>query len=303
MNTRDKYRLLHVAGDTYYIDAGGCSIPLFKTDRNHAILFDSGLSQHGDGLLALLDKNGISIRAILTSHAHIDHTGNHALLREKFGSRVYMTLFNAAVSENPLALKAYFYGSSYKEMIAITSSMQCHTDQLMRADQRMVEIDGVPFRILDLPGHSPEHVGFVTPDGVAYLADLFMGPKSLGKTRMPYSMCCQFDFASKEKALAYDYDFYVLAHEGVHTDIKAVFQMNRQMWEDTICQVEQIGDRPLSMEMVVKKALSIFNVKPTSIFSAVVFERSIRAILQYLVDQDRYGYDFESGVQMYSRKG
>lgn len=302
MSNCDNYRLLHIAGDTYYIDAGNCSIPLFKTDRNRAILFDSGLPRQGEELAALLDKNKISISAILTSHAHIDHTGNHALFQKKYGSRVYMTLFNAAVSENPLALKAYFYGSSYRDMIKTTASMMCRTDHLMRADQRVVDVDGIPFRILDLPGHSPEHVGFVTPDKVAYLADLFMGPESVSKTRMPYSMCCQFDFESKEKALTYDYDFYVLAHEGVHTDIKQVFQNNQQMWEGKIRLVENISDKPLSLETYVKKTMTVFNVNPSNTFSAVVFERSIRAILQYLVDYDRFDYCFHSGVQMFRRK-
>jgi glyoxylase-like metal-dependent hydrolase (beta-lactamase superfamily II) len=296
------YDLIHVSGDTYYIDAGSLSLPLFKIDSTQAILFDSGLAHvHGEGLLKFFDKTNLKVRAILTSHAHIDHTGNHDLLQKKFGARVYMSLFNAAVSENPLALKAYFYGSSYRDMIKATSSMCCRVDHIIRPNQPTVEVDGILFHVLDLAGHSPEHIGFVTPDNVAYLADLFMSRETVESIRLPYSMCCQFDFKSKQKSLVYDYDFYILAHKGVYADIATIANINQKMWNEKIERIELIADRPRSLGSYVKEVLSVFDINIKNTFNAVVAERSVRAILHYLVDNDRLSYSFKSGEQIFFR--
>lgn len=44
--------------------------------------------------------------------------------------------------------------------------------------QEQVQVCGVQFRILSLPGHAASHMGFVTPDGVAYLADSMFDGKA-----------------------------------------------------------------------------------------------------------------------------
>jgi len=297
------YELIPVTGDTYYIDAGKCSIPLYMLDKCNAVMIDSGMSKlHRNGLLELFNKTGIKVRAILTSHAHIDHTGNHSVIRELFGAKVYMSLYNAAVSQNILGLKSYFYGMSPKEIQSITSSMACCVDNIILPDQQYVEACGAKFQILHLNGHSPEHIGFVTPDNVAYLADLFVGFDAIDDIKVPYSVSCQIDFECKEKSLKYDYAWYILAHYGAYKDIEAIYKRNLILWNDRLNRLVKMAESELFYDKYLTIALKEFGVCTNNLFNITATERSIRSMLQYLVDKGRLKYAFKNGVQFFEQK-
>ncbi|MFR4512959.1 MAG: hypothetical protein ACLT4E_13225 [Clostridium sp.] len=66
--------------------------------------------------------------------------------------------------------------------------MLCKADQIILPGQEQVQVCGVQFRILSLPGHAASHMGFVTPDGVAYLADSMFDRESLKKGRLFYML-------------------------------------------------------------------------------------------------------------------
>ena len=113
-------------GDTFCIVTGYARIPLFKLGGGRAVIFDSGLAvPDRAGIFDLLRREELRVAAILTSHAHIDHTGNHKAIQQEHGAVVYMTPFDAAVSGTPMNLKAYLYGTSYRGVMDYGASMLC----------------------------------------------------------------------------------------------------------------------------------------------------------------------------------
>lgn len=113
-----------------------------------------------------------AVAAILVTHCHWDHLGGIAPLAEATGAPVYMSEREAPVLEDPAA----FY-----------------PDQQIRpyrADHRVeggdrIEVAGLAFDVLDVPGHSPGHIAFAT-DGTLFSGDvLFAG--SVGRTDLPFA--------------------------------------------------------------------------------------------------------------------
>ena len=73
-------------GDTFCIVTGYARIPLFKLGGGRAVIFDSGLAvPDRAGIFDLLRREELRVAAILTSHAHIDHTGNHKAIQQEHG--------------------------------------------------------------------------------------------------------------------------------------------------------------------------------------------------------------------------
>lgn len=291
-----------VLGDTYCIVTGYARIPLFKLGGGLAVLVDSGLAvPDRAGILELLKKEGLRVSAVLTSHAHIDHTGNHQALQQEHGAVIYMTPFDAAVSGTPMNLKAYLYGTSYRGVMDYGASMLCRADRIIAPEDTVVEIEGARFDILRLPGHAPEHLGFVTPDGVAYVADALMSDKVLDSVRIPYCMCCELDFQTKRMLRDTKYARYIIPHNGVYDDIATLVDRNAQKLQDKIEVVAGLADRYLTMEELVARAAAAMGVHGDTVYKVRVAERNIRVFVEHLLDTGRLVQRANEGMIEYVR--
>ena len=66
-----------------------CSIFGDETTRQ-AIVIDPGDGSDLDALEQVLDDHGLTVQAIVITHAHIDHIGGAARLKARTGAPVYM---------------------------------------------------------------------------------------------------------------------------------------------------------------------------------------------------------------------
>jgi glyoxylase-like metal-dependent hydrolase (beta-lactamase superfamily II) len=263
---------------------------------------DSGLAvPDRTGILELLQKEDLRIAAVLTSHAHIDHTGNHQALQREHGATIYMTPFDAAVSGSPMNLKAYLYGTSYHGVMDYGASMLCRTDKIIYPEDTQVEVEGARFDILRLPGHAPEHLGFVTPDRVAYVADALMSDKVLDSVRIPYCMCCELDFQTKRALREMNYARYIIPHNGVYDEIAALADRNAQKLQEKIETVAGLAGRYMTMETLVAKAAAAMGVTGDTIYKVRVAERNIRVFVEHLLDIGRLVQRANQGVIEYVR--
>lgn len=136
-----------------------------------AIVVDPG--DEIERILAMLDKHGLSVRAIVATHAHIDHVGGLADLKALTGAKSMLHEADVPLYEN-LEAQAQWLGVAPPRMTKI--------------DAMLNEAAGVAFgasklEIHHTPGHSPGSVSFVFPDVVPLLLSgdtLFSG--SIGRT-------------------------------------------------------------------------------------------------------------------------
>jgi len=92
-----------LAGNVYYVGAIGVSSYLITTPEGH-ILLDTGFAETAPLILRGVEQLGFKpadIRFILSSHAHIDHVGGHALLKQAVsGAQVVASAADARVLES-----------------------------------------------------------------------------------------------------------------------------------------------------------------------------------------------------------
>ncbi|AOS44532.1 Metallo-beta-lactamase L1 precursor [Lacunisphaera limnophila] len=92
----------HLGGNLYYVGASGVSAWLITTPAGH-ILLDTGFEDTVPIIVRGVEQLGFKvtdIRLILSSHAHIDHTGGHALMKRTTGAEVVASAADARVLES-----------------------------------------------------------------------------------------------------------------------------------------------------------------------------------------------------------
>lgn len=149
-----------------------CSIFGDETTRE-AIVVDPG-DDIGD-IVAILEKRQLTVKAIVITHAHIDHIGGAAKLKALTGAPVWM---NAADQElyDHLEMQAGWLGVETPESTAI--------DQNAR-DGDALQLNGTEFHILHTPGHTPGSLSIWIPAVGKLVAGDTLFRDSIGRTDLP----------------------------------------------------------------------------------------------------------------------
>ncbi len=158
----DRYELGPVGTNGYVVRQ--------SSTASQAVVVDPG----GDAaeLRLELARLGASCAAILVTHTHYDHIGAVADLAEGLGAPVYVSEVEAPVLASP----ADFYPG-----IAIRP---WDAEFKLAGDERL-ELGGMTFETMSVPGHSPGHLAFHS-DGSLFSGDvLFAG--SVGRTDLPFA--------------------------------------------------------------------------------------------------------------------
>lgn len=211
--------LLHVLGSTYAAAATTALLPVYKLTDRDIVLIDTGYAKlDRSALTNLIDENGWRVRAVLCSHAHWDHTGNVRYLQQRYGAQAAISLIEAGISVNPDSYRANYVALTYGKSRELFLE-ECFTaDRVIFPQDDHIDVDGARFGVLPLPGHSAGHIGFVTPDGVAYIGDCLLDSHEIAGAKLPTSMYIARDLESKESLRGADYPAYILAHKQVITD-------------------------------------------------------------------------------------
>lgn len=107
----------HVLGNTWVFKSWEL-IPFYKVDEHHCILLDTGLNDQREELEEALQREGLTPVGVICSHAHIDHMGNVAYLKEKYGTKLAMSLGEAGHQMSYLGLNITNYLMSPEDVVA-----------------------------------------------------------------------------------------------------------------------------------------------------------------------------------------
>ncbi len=132
-------------------------------------VIDPGYSP--DTVLAFLQKEGLTLDAILLTHGHFDHVGAVAELAAATGCQVFMREGDYSQFPNPTTL--YFYPLA-----------NCETPEIQFCEEgEAITAGGVTFRVLETPGHTWGSVCYLCEDALFCGDTLFAG--SCGRIDLP----------------------------------------------------------------------------------------------------------------------
>jgi hydroxyacylglutathione hydrolase len=157
----DMYELGPIATNGYIVRA--------DADAPEAVVVDPG--GEAERLSGELAEMGARCTAILITHGHWDHLGGVADLAEATGAPVHM-----AEDERELL-------EDINSFTPFTFELRPYTPDVLLQGDEALELAGISFATLRVPGHSPAHLAFYA-DGCLFSGDLvFAG--SVGRTDLP----------------------------------------------------------------------------------------------------------------------
>lgn len=294
-----------VLGNTGCLFLKGICIPFYGISRQEWILLDSGPRFVRQELEGYLREQGIRIRAVVCSHAHFDHTENNRYLQTTQGAKIVMSVLDAGIVQDAIALKTCFYSYSRLENEQYNREMICKADQIFGPWQQAekssmgIQVEGVPFRVLSLPGHAASHVGFVTPDGAAYLADSLFSPDPSGEERLTYMLDWGQALKTMEQVGEYDYERCILAHGGVYDQIRPLAEENRNRFGRMLDGFQELFAGELTQEQLLEKSAGRYHFTSENYEKVCLFERVIRSMTEYLMEQGRISRKSRGGILVY----
>ena len=157
--------------DTYELGPIGTNCYLVRAERGapEAVVVDPG----GDAAQLRLELARMSARcvAVLITHGHWDHLGGVADLAEGSGAPVYMAEDERVLLED------------VNSFVPPGVRIRPYTPDVLLQGDETLELAGITFETLRVPGHSPAHLAYYA-DGCLFSGDvLFAG--SVGRTDLP----------------------------------------------------------------------------------------------------------------------
>jgi hydroxyacylglutathione hydrolase len=142
-------------------------------DSQHAVIVDPG--GEPQRLIGEIERSKATLDAIWITHAHVDHVGAIASVKERWNVPVYLHPADRRLYE-AAGRQAEVYGLPFEEP---------PTPEEEFVDGQKLQVGSAEMWVMHTPGHSPGHV-VIHGNGIALVGDcLFAG--SIGRTDLPMS--------------------------------------------------------------------------------------------------------------------
>jgi glyoxylase-like metal-dependent hydrolase (beta-lactamase superfamily II) len=183
-----------------------CSIFGDETSRE-AIVIDPG--DDIEEVLATLAKHQLRVKAVVITHAHIDHIGGAQKLKAATGAPVYK---NAREQElyNHLDVQAGWLGVETPERTKI---------EVNAREGDTLTLGPAEFQILETPGHTQGSISLLIPAENKLIAGDTLFLDSIGRTDLPGGDLRQILRSIQDKLLPLDDGVVVIPGHGPNTTI------------------------------------------------------------------------------------
>ena len=292
--------LVPIKGDTWYLD-GAEHIPLVRLEGGRCILLDSGHGFEGAGLAASLDRAGLRPLGVFCSHAHRDHAGNNAFLRERYGAWICLPFGEAALSASLPMYKSLYPSFSPRKLTAAIGHILGPVDQTVAFEESHVTFCGVPLQVVHTPGHTPDHICTLTPDGVLYVADALMAGQVLESAKLPYHTLHEEARQSMEKLRHTPCALCAVAHQGVTEDLPGLVDANLAALDRLNGDLLELAAEPVSMDQLCVAYYHKKQLLTTHVEKAALYARNIHAMAEYLVDMGQMEIRVREGLRYFVR--
>ncbi|GFZ31383.1 MBL fold hydrolase [Clostridium zeae] len=295
-------KIIEVKGDTFCIDTGRTYLPFYKINSNEIIMLDSGLEKgERQGIEKLLEENNLKIRAIICTHAHVDHIGNNTYFKNKYSCIIAMPTYEAMLCSSIVNLKGYYSMLSLTEIREQFGHMVCETDVMISHSQSFVEVCGIKFDIFHTPGHSAAHICITTPDEVCYLGDALVSYETMSGAKLPYAYIVSEDLKSKHKLYDLKCSKYIVAHKGIYHDITELIGANIEFYKAIALKVYEVIEDGMTMDHIRSAVTKNFNLRINTMARYGLIERLLRPYVEYLSEIGSISLQIEDGVIKYSK--
>jgi hydroxyacylglutathione hydrolase len=151
-----------------------CNCSIFGDEQSgEALVIDPG--DNIPEIERIVARHGLRVKAIVITHAHIDHIGGAQKLHAATGAPVYMNENDKKLQEM-MDLQAAWLGVRTPERVEIDNAVR---------EGDIVRAAGAEFHVLDTPGHTQGSISLWIPSEKKLVAGDTLFRDSIGRTDLP----------------------------------------------------------------------------------------------------------------------
>jgi len=185
-----------------------CNCSVFGDEASReALVVDPG--DDIEQVLEIVRRHGLRVKAIVITHAHIDHIGGAQKLKLATGAPVYMNRNDTAL-QKMMDMQARWLGMPAPPAVAI--------DVPAKEGDRLL-VGATEFHVLDTPGHTPGSISLWIPSENKLVAGDTLFRESIGRTDLPGGDWRQIQQSIHTKLLPLPDDAVVIPGHGENTTI------------------------------------------------------------------------------------
>jgi len=289
-------KLIKLKGHTYYIP-GATNVGVYRYKNGFCTLVDTGIDNTaGKRILELLSIENLKVKYILNTHAHPDHFGADAYIKEVHtGALIGASKFSRIFMENSSLEGMLLYGASPMPGLSARFVKAKHTPVDIELQPGSLELSDKKFEIIELKGHSPDQVGIVTEDNVLFCGDAFFSEEKMAKYPFPFVFDVREHLANLESLMDTDYDYYVISHsDQLPKDPKVVIQKNVDNITENINLIINFLSQPYTREDLAELIIQKYSI-PMNVPQYFITLTSVSAFLTYLLEEKAINMDIIDG--------
>ena len=192
-----------------------CNCSIFGQEQTReALVIDPG--DEIARVLEILARHGLKVKAIVITHAHIDHIGGAQKLKQATGAPVYMNQ-NDRQLQKMLDVQAAWLGTRAPEQVEIDVEAK---------EGDCLAIGAAEFHVLHTPGHTQGSIALWIPSERKLVAGDTLFRDSIGRTDLPGGNGRQILRSIHDKLLPLPDETVVIPGHGENTTIGREKQFN-----------------------------------------------------------------------------
>ncbi|HPC93635.1 MAG TPA: MBL fold metallo-hydrolase [Sedimentisphaerales bacterium] len=185
-----------------------CYVVRADESARECLVIDTGLDSRD--MIAFLTRQGLTPRAVILTHGHVDHIAGLAALRSRFpGLRVYIHKLDGRMLADSQA--------NLSEMAMLP--FETEAADVLLEDGDTVQEAGIVLKVLHTPGHTPGGIClYAETEGVVFAGDTLFAD-GVGRTDFPGGDWDQLLHGIRTKLLALPEQTAVYPGHGMRTTI------------------------------------------------------------------------------------
>ena len=185
-----------------------CNCSIFGDEKSgEAVVIDPG--DEIGRITEILKKHSLKVKAIIITHAHIDHIGGAQKLKAATGAPVYMNANDQELYDH-IDMQAGWLGMATPEKTGIDVNAR---------EGQTVQLGPAEFHVLETPGHTQGSISVWIPAENKLVAGDTLFMDSIGRTDLPGGNSKQILRSIHDKLLPLDDTVVVIPGHGAITTI------------------------------------------------------------------------------------